>query len=58
MIIRMVVLARNAAKAKSASLPQFYEKYPAAEQNATFLRLWGVLMIPRPPQTRQTPGLG
>jgi transcriptional regulator with XRE-family HTH domain len=32
-------------------IPQFFEKYAKAEEKATLLRLWGLLLIPGPLQT-------
>jgi transcriptional regulator with XRE-family HTH domain len=41
------------AKTTSSGVREFFQKYFDAEQRATFLRLWGVLLIPGPLQTRE-----
>jgi transcriptional regulator with XRE-family HTH domain len=37
----------------SGGIREFFEKYAAAEAKAAFLRLWGLLLIPGPLQTRE-----
>lgn len=32
---------------------EFFEKYATAEEKATFLRMWGLLLVPGPLQTRE-----
>ncbi|MCW2930479.1 MAG: binding protein with helix-turn-helix domain [Actinomycetia bacterium] len=39
-------------RALSGGIPQFFAKYVTAEEKAAFLRLWGLLLIPGPLQTR------
>jgi transcriptional regulator with XRE-family HTH domain len=41
------------AKTTSSGVREFFQKYFDAEQKAAFLRLWGLLLIPGPLQTRQ-----
>jgi transcriptional regulator with XRE-family HTH domain len=41
------------ARASSGGVREFFEKYATAEQKAAFLRLWGLLLIPGPIQTRE-----
>jgi transcriptional regulator with XRE-family HTH domain len=41
------------ARASSSGVREFFEKYFDAEQKAAFLRLWGLLLIPGPLQTRE-----
>jgi len=41
------------AKTTSTGVREFFQKYFDAEQQAAFLRLWGVLLIPGPLQTRE-----
>jgi transcriptional regulator with XRE-family HTH domain len=41
------------ARASSGGVREFFEKYATAEQKAAFLRLWGLLLIPGPLQTRE-----
>jgi transcriptional regulator with XRE-family HTH domain len=41
------------ARASSGGIREFFEKYAAAEEKAAFLRLWGLLVIPGPLQTRE-----
>jgi transcriptional regulator with XRE-family HTH domain len=40
------------ARASSSGVREFFEKYFDAEQMAAFLRMWGLLVIPGPLQTR------
>src|SRR6266567_9032021 len=40
------------ARASSGGVREFFEKYATAEAKAAFLRLWGLLLIPGPLQTR------
>jgi transcriptional regulator with XRE-family HTH domain len=40
-------------RASSGGVREFFEKYATAEQKAAFLRLWGLLLIPGPLQTRE-----
>jgi transcriptional regulator with XRE-family HTH domain len=40
------------AKTTSSGVREFFQKYFDAEQKASFLRLWGLLLIPGPLQTR------
>jgi transcriptional regulator with XRE-family HTH domain len=39
-------------RALSSGIPQFFAKYVTAEEKAAFLRLWGLLLIPGPLQSR------
>jgi transcriptional regulator with XRE-family HTH domain len=39
------------ARLAEARTPEFFEKYATSEQKATFLRLWGLMLIPGPLQT-------
>jgi transcriptional regulator with XRE-family HTH domain len=39
------------ARVAEALTPEYFEKYATSEQNATFLRLWGLMLIPGPLQT-------
>jgi transcriptional regulator with XRE-family HTH domain len=41
------------ARASSGGIREFFEKYATAEQKAVFLRMWGLLVIPGPLQTRE-----
>jgi len=41
------------ARASSSGVREFFEKYATAEAKAAFLRLWGLLLIPGPLQTRE-----
>jgi transcriptional regulator with XRE-family HTH domain len=41
------------ARAGSGGVREFFEKYAIAEEKAAFLRLWGLLLIPGPVQTRE-----
>jgi transcriptional regulator with XRE-family HTH domain len=41
------------AKTTSSGVREFFQKYFDAEQRATFLRLWGLLLIPGPLQIRE-----
>jgi transcriptional regulator with XRE-family HTH domain len=43
----------EAASEAQRGVPEFFEKYVEAEAKATFLRLWGLLLIPGPLQTRE-----
>jgi transcriptional regulator with XRE-family HTH domain len=38
---------------ESGGIKEFFEKYATAEQKATLLRMWGILLIPGPLQTRE-----
>jgi hypothetical protein len=49
LITDMRTLASNAR----SGFPEFFEKYVTAEEVATFLRLWGLLLVPGPLQTRE-----
>jgi transcriptional regulator with XRE-family HTH domain len=40
-------------RATRGGIPQFFEKYVQAEEKAAFLRLWGLLLVPGPLQTRE-----
>jgi transcriptional regulator with XRE-family HTH domain len=41
------------ARASSGGVREFFEKYATAEDKAAFLRMWGLLLIPGPLQTRE-----
>jgi transcriptional regulator with XRE-family HTH domain len=41
------------ARASSGGIREFFEKYATAEEKAAFLRMWAVLLIPGPLQTRE-----
>ncbi len=41
------------ARASSGGVREFFEKYATAEAKAAFLRMWGLLLIPGPLQTRE-----
>jgi transcriptional regulator with XRE-family HTH domain len=41
------------ARAASGGIREFFEKYAMAEEKAAFLRVWGLLLIPGPLQTRE-----
>jgi transcriptional regulator with XRE-family HTH domain len=41
------------ARASSGGIREFFEKYATAEEKAAFLRMWGLLLIPGPLQTRE-----
>lgn len=41
------------ARASSGGIREFFEKYAMAEEKAAFLRMWGLLLIPGPLQTRE-----
>jgi transcriptional regulator with XRE-family HTH domain len=41
------------ARKSKGPIPEFFEKYAAAEEQAAFLRLWGLLLMPGPLQTRE-----
>jgi transcriptional regulator with XRE-family HTH domain len=41
------------ARAGSGGVREFFEKYATAEEKAAFLRMWGLLLIPGPLQTRE-----
>jgi transcriptional regulator with XRE-family HTH domain len=41
------------ARAGSGGVREFFEKYATAEGKAAFLRMWGLLLIPGPLQTRE-----
>jgi transcriptional regulator with XRE-family HTH domain len=41
------------AKTTSSGVREFFQKYFDAEQKASFLRMWGVLLIPGPLQIRE-----
>jgi transcriptional regulator with XRE-family HTH domain len=41
------------ARASSSGVREFFERYFDAEQKAAFLRMWGLLLIPGPLQTRE-----
>ncbi|HUN36335.1 MAG TPA: DUF5753 domain-containing protein, partial [Trebonia sp.] len=41
------------AKTTSSGVREFFQKYFDAEQRAAFLRMWGLLLIPGPLQTRE-----
>jgi hypothetical protein len=43
----------EAARAQTGGIREFFAKYAADEQRAAFLRLWGLLLIPGPVQTRE-----
>jgi transcriptional regulator with XRE-family HTH domain len=38
---------------REGPIPEFFERYAAAEEKAAFLRMWGLLLIPGPLQTRE-----
>src|SRR6185312_14840032 len=40
------------ARAGRGGVREFFEKYATAEEKAAFLRLWGLLLIPGPLQSR------
>ena len=40
-------------RALNAGIPQFFAKYVEAEEQAAFLRLWGLLLIPGPLQASE-----
>ncbi len=41
------------ARTSSGGIREFFEKYATAEEKAAFLRMWGLLLIPGPLQTRE-----
>ncbi len=41
------------ARAGRGGVREFFEKYATAEEKAAFLRMWGLLLIPGPLQTRE-----
>jgi hypothetical protein len=45
--------AGSARTWRAGPFREFFEKYATAEEKATFLRLWGLLVIPGPLQTRE-----